>query len=251
MSNVNHVIEYHLRHQPKQLLGLIKQDFQRNHIAVMNDLTSRELKKAMGEEALHLLSEESKRRELIIRQTGDTPRAYSSVGRDDIQHFNGIIPAFYHSESVLSFLADVADEELYPVPYAPEEYIINSQDRIGDTHGWHWDDYTYAFVWIVEAPDPLFGGRLEFIPRTTWDKSAPKSALRHILETREVHSRHLVAGSCYLLKANTTLHRIAPLSNASRRTVIVFTYASKADLSDESISHDTMESIYAPELEAA
>jgi hypothetical protein len=37
----------------------------------------------------------------------------------------------------------------------------------------------------------------------------------------------------------------------TRRTVIVFTYASDIDLTDPNISHETMEQIYAEELQAA
>ena len=173
------------------------------------------------------------------------------MGRDVIKEQGTIIPAVFSSEDIRAFLSSVAGETLHPVPYEPEEFILNSQCQTGDTHGWHWDDYTFALIWIVEAPDPLSGGRIEYIPHTRWNKEAPREALSELLETREVRSRHIQAGNCYLMKASTTLHRITPLTSNTRRTVVVYTFASEADLTDETISHDTMEAIYSPEINVA
>ncbi|MGU9951548.1 MAG: hypothetical protein ACNYPH_04445 [Gammaproteobacteria bacterium WSBS_2016_MAG_OTU1] len=44
------------------------------------------------------------------------------------------------------------------------------------------------------------------------------------------------------------LEEYIALAKLTRRTVIVFTYANEHDLSDKTISHETMESIYAPEI---
>ena len=202
----------------------------------------------MRQEALSVLERNARRREVNMATTGGTPRAYHSVGRDVIKQQCKLIPAFYESPDVLELLSLVAGEPLHRVPYEPEEYIVNSQNRLGDTHGWHWDDYAYALVWVVESPDPLVGGRVEFIPNVNWDKANTDQQMLSLLENRTVVSKHIKAGRCYLLKARYALHRVAPLIKPTRRTVIVFTYANTHDLTDETISHETMETIYAPEI---
>ena len=249
MQSVIHAaIADHLSQQPAQFVDLLATEFSQTHVVPLSDLLPENLKSAFREEATQLLQSDAKRRDLTIESTGGTPRHYQSVGRDTIREQGTVIPAVFSSPNVLAFLSKVAGEQLHPVPYEPEEYILNSQNQTGDTHGWHWDDYSYALIWIVEAPDPLAGGRVEFIPHTNWNKEAPREALCEILKTREIHSRYIEAGSCYLMKANTTLHRIAPLTSNTRRTVVVYTFASEADLSDETISHETMEAIYAAEI---
>ncbi|PLW74927.1 HalD/BesD family halogenase [Cohaesibacter celericrescens] len=247
-SLIHASISDHLGQLPEQFLKLLSAEFSSSHIVAITDLLPSHLKTAFHEEAARLLQQDAKRRDLTIDSTGGTPRHYQSVGRDVIKEHGTVIPAVFTSPDILAFLAQIADEPLHRVPYEPEEYILNSQNQTGDTHGWHWDDYTYALIWIVEAPDPLSGGRIEYVPQTQWDKDAPRDALNSILQTREVRSRYVEAGTCYLMKASTTLHRIAPLTSNTRRTVVVYTFASEADLSDETISHETMEAIYNAEI---
>ncbi|SNY91742.1 hypothetical protein SAMN04515647_1982 [Cohaesibacter sp. ES.047] len=247
-SLIHASIAEHLGKQPEQFLSLLADEFATHHVVAMNDLLPAHLKTAFHDEAATLLAGDAKRRDLNIDSTGGTPRHYQSVGRDTIKEHGVVIPSVFSSPDILAFLSRVAGDSLHPVPYEPEEYILNSQCQTGDTHGWHWDDYTYALIWIVDAPDPLSGGRIEFVPNTRWDKDAPREALTDILTQREVRSRYVQAGSCYLMKANTTLHRITPLTSNTRRTVVVYTFASEADLSDETISHETMEAIYSTEI---
>lgn len=229
--------------------AMLAKTFAKEQIVVM-DLLPPDLKSEMRREALSVLKIEARRRELTMESTGGTPRAYNSVGRDAIKQNCRVIPSFFNSPMALEFLSQVAGEPLYRVPYEPEEYIVNSQCEPSDTHGWHWDDYAYALVWAVESPNPLMGGRVEFIPNTEWDKTQTREQMQGILGNREVKGVHINEGQCYLLKARYALHRVAPLTGKTRRTVIVFTYANQHDLNDSSISHETMEAIYAPEQTA-
>ena len=159
-------------------------------------------------------------------------------------HENGrIIPAFFHSEVIRNFLSFLHCAEVLKVPYEPEEFIINRQQYTGDTHGWHWDDYTFALIWMVEAPKPGDGALIEYVPDTIWDKSDYENCVNKVLEANTVQSLYVPQDCCYFMKANTTLHRVSPLTGDSRRTVIVFTYASAEDLSD-AITHESMEEIY-------
>jgi hypothetical protein len=254
MDNQNNAIESaiarHLSLLPAALKDYMKRDYESHHMVIFEDLLPAHLKDEMAAEALDLLSKSAERREMIINQSGGTPRSYSSVGRNEIYNNGSIIPSFFNSNSILKFLSEIVGEELFKVPYSPEEYIINSQNRSGDTHGWHWDDYTFALVWVVEAPDVLNGGRVEFIPRVPWKKNDTRTWLKQVLEERPIQSRHIAAGQCYLLRASEALHRISPLTGDTRRTVIVFTYATASDLDNPEISHESMEAIYPADTHA-
>jgi hypothetical protein len=234
----------HLDVLPARLKDYMRRDFERDHFVVLDQLLPPEMTRRIEEEALRLLGRSAERRDLVIEGSGNTPRAYNSVGRDAIRQSGKFIPAFFDSPAILDFLSEIAGERLHKVPYAPEEFIINSQERRGDTHGWHWDDYGYALIWVVESPDALSGGRVEFIPRVPWLRENTEQWLRDVLSSRHVRSHYVRPGQCYFMKANTTLHRVSPLTGETRRTVIVYSYASDADLSDATISHESMEAIY-------
>lgn len=251
MISVDQCIREHLSSQPNQLKKLLSAEFRHKDIVVFEELLPLDLREALQREANDLLETSSRRRNMVLEATGGTPRAYASVDRDTIFEGGNIIKKFFESKAVRQYLSDIAGEPLHKVSYQPEEYIINSQEKSGDTHGWHWDDYTFALIWVVQSPDRLAGGRVEYVAATDWDKNNPRRALGDILGEREVRSRHIDSGCCYLMRANTTLHRVAPLMGDTRRTVIVFTYASDIDLTDPNISHETMEQIYAEELQAA
>lgn len=251
MESVDQVIREHLFSQPHQLKKYLTAQFRDQDIVVFEELLPPNLKKDLHREATELYEESAKRRDLVLEATGGTPRAYGSVDRDTIFERGNVIKKLFESEALRQYLSDVAGEPLFKVPYEPEEYIINSQEKSGDTHGWHWDDYAFALIWVVQAPDLLAGGRVEYVPATNWDKKNPRQGLVNVLKEREVKSLHIGSGCCYLMRANTTLHRVAPLMGDTRRMVIVFTYASEQDLTDPNISHETMEQIYSKELQAA
>jgi hypothetical protein len=237
-------LRQHLANLPADVTTELQDKFKRDQVAKLGQLVPSEIAEGLQSEARRLLASHGKRRELILAATGGTPRSYSSVDRDYIHQHNGSIRRFFESEVVIEYLSHLVGEQVFRVPYAPEEYIINSQNQSGDTHGWHFDDYTYALIWLVDAPGPFDGGRVEFVNFTEWDKAAPRDQLVSLLCERTVQSLHIPAGSCYIMKARYALHRVAPILNDATRTVIVFTFASQNDLDDQTISHETMEQIY-------
>ena len=147
-------------------------------------------------------------------------------------------------------LGMIAGESVHRVPYLPEEYIINNQSAKGDTHGWHWDDYAFALIHVVEAPDPLYGGRVEYVPNVVWNKESAGKCIKAALEKELITSMHVRTGETYFMKTNTTLHRISPLLGETNRIAIVYSFASDSDLTDSSIEHDTMEAIYPKDTDA-
>jgi hypothetical protein len=243
-------ISKHVERMDHNYKARLAQTFKEHHVAIIDDLLPADLFERMRQDAQRLLRTEARRRELTIRESGNTPRAYTSVGRDAIAADAGVIPAIFQNDAVRDFLSEIAGERLERVPYQPEEYIVNSQSLPGDTHGWHWDDYSYAFIWVLEAPDPLLGGRVEFVPRVEWEKGDTETYLRNVLSKRQTRTAYIQAGQCYLMKTDTTLHRVTPLTGETTRSVAIFTFASPADMLSTKITHTSMEEIY-PEVAAA
>lgn len=201
---------------------------------------------AVEQDVERLLAERAQRRDVTVASTEDSPRRYEAISRNAIFEGSRLIPAIYRSPELLRFVATLAGEpEVVPVPHEPEEVLITRMTKAGDSHGWHWDDYTYSMIWMIQAPVAGEGATLEFVPGTTWDKESPR--IREHLETHEIQRRQPARGSCYLLKADTALHRVAPLArDGIVRTIMVFTYATLADLQKE-VSHESMLDVYPEE----
>jgi len=119
--------------------------------------------------------------------------------------------------------------------------VASQLSHAGDTHGWHWDDYAYAFVWIMKTPPKTGGGSLEYVPHTHWNRKNPN--VPQVLRDHAIHSRHPDEGSAYLLRSDTSLHRVAPLLQDASRLIINFVFADKKDLTKE-VSHETMERMF-------
>ncbi|AAU18539.1 hypothetical protein I6G76_15470 [Bacillus cereus] len=248
-ENFDQLIQDHLNGFSEGYTQNLQNEFTENQVVILDKLIPEPLKAGIYAEAKYLLSEHGSRRDVVnIEVTGNTPRHFNSVGRDSITDNAKLIPAFFNSKVIKDFLTKINNNEtLHAVPYQPEEYIINSQQVTGDTHGWHWDDYAFALIWIVEAPQKGDGALIEYVPNTEWDKNDPKNCVQKVLNTHEVNTLYVPEGACYLMKANTALHRVTPLTGDSRRTVIVFTYASNEDFNKE-ITHETMEQIFSKEI---
>lgn len=238
------IVKSHLESHSADYIENLKEEFSKNHVVVIDSLLPGPLKAALSAEAKYLMAEEGKRRDLIMKISGNTPRHYFSVGRDRINENGKLIPAFFHSQVIRDFLTKVYGDVVYKVPYEPEEFIINRQQATGDTHGWHWDDYTFALIWMVEAPAEGCGALVEYVPHTEWDKTDFENCVNKVLEVSTVQRKYIPQDTCYFMKANTTLHQISPLTSETRRTVIIYTYASEADMTNGKISHESMEEIY-------
>jgi hypothetical protein len=250
MSVDNQITEWMKKRKLANILGLIE-SFKESQIAVIDGLLPPGFFEEMRREADVLLTTEAMRREVVVEESGNTPRAYTSVGRDAIACGSKVIPAIFHNEAVRDLLSQIAGEALEKVPYEPEEFILNRQSLPGDTHGWHWDDYAYALILVLEAPDPLVGGRVEYVPFVEWQKNNTEQYLRDLLMAKPTRSAHIKAGQCYFMKTNTTLHRITPLAAPTTRTVAVITFASPEDMVSDSITHHSMQQIYPESTKAS
>lgn len=180
------------------------------------------------------------RRDVRIAVTGESPRRYRVVGRDTLAATCPATASFYRSASLLALLSEIAGVAIVPAPYEPEELIATRLEAAGDTHGWHWDDYGFALVWVLRAPPACDGAVLEFVTGVPWCKAAPR--VDAILGEREPLRAYVATGTVYLLRADTTLHRVAPLRRDARRDALCFSYAA-ADERSREVSHETLDAI--------
>lgn len=244
MFDRNEEIVNHINSLRPEKVDLWRRIYESDHFVILSDVLPASIFDDFVAEARFLLSQNAQRREMNIEESGNTKRAYDSVAQSVIRKEGVFIPAVFDSDEFLSLISEITNQKLHRVPYVPEEFIINSQSKPNDTHGWHWDDYAFAVIWCIDECDPLLGGRVEYVPNVHWNKQNTEQHLINILKSRTVNSVHLRKGECYLMKTNTCLHRVSPLTGPSKRSVVVMTYASDSDLSDTSITHKSMEQIY-------
>ncbi|MFJ7206152.1 hypothetical protein ACIQWR_21770 [Streptomyces sp. NPDC098789] len=145
----------------------------------------------------------------VLRRTG--------AGRGGQVEHSELIPRLYEDEGLLALVSRLTGRPAAPVPDPLERHVLNILHRVGDTHGAHTDDYPYALVLFLEAPEhPADGGLAQFTPHTT--------VLRDVDDERAATAHH-AAGDAYLLRSDTTAHRVTPLTRPGvRRTVLNFAY---------------------------
>lgn len=218
-----------------------RQEFRATGFAKVGFLLAVSLRESVGAEVLRLVERAGVRRDLRFAETGNTPRRMRNVRQAEIDTLGTVIPRVYESTSLRKALSTVAGEPLLPCPYLPERYVITRLERSGDTHGWHWDDYAFALVWVIECPPSADGGSVQGVPHTRWNKH--DAGVDRILAEGPIHSWQLRPGDAYLLRTDTTMHRVEPIRRG-RRTILNMAFASRHDLT-RSVSHETMDNLWA------
>ncbi|MFD4559722.1 hypothetical protein ACFWP5_36320 [Streptomyces sp. NPDC058469] len=157
------------------------------------------------------------RRDFAMECTDRSPRHMTTLGGHVIARESELIPQLYRDEHLLGLLGRIAGITAVPVGDPLERHVINSLHQQGDTHGAHTDDYPLALVLFTEAPaDPAHGGLLEYVPH---------AIELDTLQTDTARRAHHRPGDGYLLRSDTTVHRVTPLVRAGlRRTVLNFAY---------------------------
>jgi hypothetical protein len=224
------------------MIAELRERFGRDGFVDLTAAIPGDVRERIGREVTAALDAHAERRDVCIAATGATPRKYRVVGRDTLAATCPASASFYRSEPLLALLSGVAGEAVVPVPYEPEELIATRLESAGDTHGWHWDDYGFALVWVLRAPPPSDGAALEFVTGVPWCKTDPR--LEAILADRVPVRAHVAGGTVYLLRTDTTLHRVTPLRRDVRRDALCFSYAAACDVA-RNVSHETLEAILA------
>lgn len=224
------------------MIAELRARFARDGFADLTATIPGDVRERIGGEVTAALDAHAERRDVCIGATGSSPRKYRIVGRDTLAVTCPASASFYRSAPLLALLSEVAGEAVVPVPYEPEELIATRLETAGDTHGWHWDDYGFALVWVLRAPPAADGATLEFVTGVPWCKTDPR--LDAILAERVPVREHVASGTVYLLRADTTLHRVTPLRRDGRRDAVCFSYAAAHDVA-RNVSHETLEAILA------
>lgn len=210
-------------------------------ITIVTKFLPSQFVKAVGNEARVLLELKAIRRDFRMKATDGTPRRMHNVRRTDIKHWGTAIPALYECESLRRMLAQIAGEPLFICPFADEQYVITRLEHPGDTHGWHWDDYSFALVWVVEAPPVDCGGFVQCVSNTAWNKDAPRVAAT--LASNPTRSYSIGSGQVYLMRTDSTLHRVYPLMKRATRIVANMAWASARNLT-ATITHETVDELW-------
>lgn len=214
----------------------LNQQYEKYSMVPLRDFMPKQLLSALRNEANELINMNGVKRKVNLKITDNTPRSMTTVRQPVIEKESKLIPALYSSKSLLEFVSAIVGEDVHKCPYLGERYVISCLGESGDTHGWHWDDYTLAIVWILEATEVSSGGFVQCVPNTSWDKNNP-DVLGALIDNK-IYSYALQSGDAYILKANTTLHRVYPIRNNARRLIINTTWATLADLNTQ-MSHET------------
>jgi hypothetical protein len=218
-----------------------RESFHKNGFALVPYVLPDDVKELVAAEVRDLLDRRSVRRDVRFAATGNSPRRMRNVGASEIRERHGTIRELYESPALLGALAAVAGEPVLPCPYEPEQYVITHLERQGDTHGWHWDDYSFGLIFIVDCPPTDLGGFVQTVPNTRWDKADPR--VFDQLINNSIRSYALRPGDLYLLRTDTTMHRVHPIEPGATRTIINMAYAAERDLHKD-ISHETMEDLF-------
>ncbi len=215
--------------------------YRREGYVKLSGLVSADLIERVRVETIRLLDAHEKRIDIKLKETGNTPRYMSTLSQAAIAENSELIPAVYESPALKAFLGRLAGDEVLDCPWEGEKYIAIRQHKQGDTHGWHWGDFSFTLIWIIEAPSGEFGGQLQTVPHTVWDKEDPRTT-EH-LEMLPIRTWPHVTGDTYFLRSDTTLHRTIPLSADRTRIILNTCWASPKDIA-RAATHETMHAMF-------
>lgn len=219
----------------------LSQHFRREGYVKIPHLIPADVKTLVRDEVHRLLDLHAKRIDIRLKETGDSPRKMSTVSQAAIAQDSELIPAIYGSEALTGFLSRLAREQVVACPWDEEKFVIIRQEKAGDTHGWHWGDFSFTVIWIIEAPPMEYGGMLQCVPHTDWDKQNPR--VHDYLVKYPIRTYPHDTGDIYFLRSDTTLHRTVPLREAKTRIILNTCWGSLQDAQRKQ-THETMEAMF-------
>ncbi|MCT9089960.1 hypothetical protein N4G70_13915 [Streptomyces sp. ASQP_92] len=225
-----------------QALDAAKRQYSAEHYARTSALLPASLVALLRAEARKLADLNTRRIDITVPVTGNTPRRLGSLPNQLFQEHSELFTALYHSTEFRALLSSVVGTPILDATFEDEKITGTHQNRAGDTHGWHWGDHEFAFIFIAEAPAIEHGGMLQSCPHTLWDKSNP--AVHEKLAEGTVRTYYHGAGESYIFKTDTSLHRTVPIQTEGvERIIINLTFASLKDWLDEK-SYETTNAVY-------
>ncbi len=218
------ILQEHCRNNfTKERIFLLRNDFARDGFIKLRDIVDDSLRQQVTAEVNNLIGRQLERRDLHLATTDNTPRYMSIVRSEFIARNSPLIVSLSTCQALLDTLSLIADTRVVASVSKDEEYLITQQERKGDTHGWHWGDYSFALIWIIETPPITKGGMLQCVAHTTWDKSNPR--IHEILCNNPIATYGFTTGDIYFLRTDTTLHRTVALTEDATRIILNMTWA--------------------------
>ncbi|GAB0108241.1 hypothetical protein JMUB6875_72520 [Nocardia sp. JMUB6875] len=173
------------------------------------------VKRMLAAEALGLLDHHRQWGELLPEGEGGA-RQRVDLTEQQVSAHAACIPGVYDCEALRRNLSVIAAE---PVLSRTDEhrYTVSRLHHDDAPGQWHWDDYAFALILVVECPPLADGGFVQTVAHTRrdWDHAdVYRTLTRNPIQSWELHP-----GDMYLLRTDTTLHRVHPFVNGRRTTV--------------------------------
>jgi hypothetical protein len=212
-----------------------RQQFLERGVVRVPFLAPEAVKDLLAIEVEELITSHGRRHDLVFPETGNSQRHVCNVRRDQIKAFGSIIPGLYCVPALREVLTIIAGEEVLECP-----------TNLSSSSSLRWTSPATpmagtgtitALPWSACVTD---GGFVQCISHTEWDKNDPR--LHWWFVTRPIYSIGLVPGDSYLMRTDTTLHRVYPVTGG-RRLIVNMSYASSGDLTKQ-ISHETMDNLW-------
>lgn len=212
----------------KRLLGSFRNQLNHDGIVEISKCLNKETLQMVISETIRVFEKKAERRDFNMKSLDNTPRHLFNVNENKINEESNFLMNFYYSKDMLYLVGLIGCEYVDYIPFAGDRYLINGLTRKNDTHGWHWDDYAYALIVIAESPPRAEGGLVETVPHTEWDRENPN--IQKTLAENKIATNWFPSGSVYLMRSDTTLHRVTEITGNKRRIVFVTGYSNDADL---------------------
>ncbi|MFC9993471.1 hypothetical protein [Nocardia sp. NPDC127526] len=217
----------HLRRIDPEALLHARDRLTETGIARLGFLLPHQVKRSLAAEALTLVD---RHQELGAKLPGNEPARHGiDIGQREVDAHGQCIPQLYDCESLRHRLSVVAAEDVLPRP-GDRRYAITRLHHDDRPNEWHWGEYSFLLALVVECPPLEEGGFVQTVAHTRrdWDHSdIYRTLIRNPIRSWELHP-----GDLYLIRTDTTLHRVHPFTHG-RRTIVSMSFASRADLRRE------------------
>ena len=227
----------HLQHIVQEPdIQKLRNAFARNGFLKIRNIVTDEIRAQVRQEVLRLIDAQIERRDLFLATTDNSPRHMSVVRSEFIALESALIVELSKSPVLLDAISKISNVKIVPSVSKDEEYLITKQEKKGDTHGWHWGDYSFALIWIIETPLLSKGGMLQCVPHTYWDKS--NARINELLCENPISTYGFETGDIYLLRTDTTLHRTVPLGEDATRIILNMTWSDEQTVDRALVGND-------------
>ncbi|MBJ7536731.1 HalD/BesD family halogenase [Marinomonas transparens] len=209
-------------------LANLKEKFKTCGLVNVRNILSKDMWKQLVSETNNIVKEHGIKRNISLEHSDNTRRALTTVGNELCRNNGPCMSAIYDNEAFLNFISEIAGERVSIFPNPVEQLAVSLMTEPGDTHGWHWDDCSFALIWMIECPPPSFGGFTQLVPNTGHEKG--KTNIFEVLTQHSIESHYFPQESFYFFRSGNFLHQVHPLVKPTRRLIINMDFVSDSDL---------------------